>query len=208
MKRLIAMLAALLLSASSACAAWMETEVLHYALPVDFSPGMPVNPLNYVSETVYQDPTLKVVISSDFYSGVRYWIADIEIADASQLRTVAAESFDSKGAEAGSVLARRVNAVIAVDGDIRFLRLFDDLLCDESAPGGYDSGGLVARIVFQRDGLFGFLWFLRIRHDDSSLLCRSIFGSCSGLFSYVRTSKEISPPRICAWETRRKFTPL
>ena len=117
MKRLIAMLAALLLSASSACAAWMETEVLHYALPVDFSPGMPVNPLNYVSETVYQDPTLKVVITSDFYSGVRYWIADIEIADASQLRTVAAESFDSKGAEAGSVLARRVNAVIAVDGD-------------------------------------------------------------------------------------------
>ena len=117
MKRLIAMLAALLLAVSSASAAWMETEVIHYALPVDFSPGMPVNPDNYVSETVYQDPSLTVVISSDFYNGVRYWIADIEIADASQLRTAAAESFDSKGAETGTVLARRMNAVIAVDGD-------------------------------------------------------------------------------------------
>lgn len=117
MRRLLAALAALLLCASPACAAWLETEVLHYALPVDFSPGMPVNPLSFVSDSVYQDPTLKVVITSDFYNGVRYWIADIEIADPSQLRTAAAEGFDSRGAETGSVLAQRVNAVVAVDGD-------------------------------------------------------------------------------------------
>ena len=117
MKRGIAMLAALLLAVSPACAAWYETELTHYTLPVDFSPGMPVNPANYVSDTVYQDPTLKVVVTSGYHNGVQYWIADIEIADASQLRTAAAESFDSRGSELGSVLAGRMNAVLAVDGD-------------------------------------------------------------------------------------------
>lgn len=95
-----------------------ETEAPHYTLPIDFSPGMPVDQRFYLSDKVYEDPTLKVSITTGDSNGVLYWIADIEIQDPSQLRTVAAEGFDSKeGTEYGHVLAKRVNAVLAVDGD-------------------------------------------------------------------------------------------
>ena len=117
LKKLAVMAAALLLLASSARAAWVETGLLDYSLPVDFSPGMPARQANYVSDTVYQDPTLKVVITTDYYNGIRCWTADVEISDASQLRTVSAAGFDSNGSEYGTVLANRMNAVLAVDGD-------------------------------------------------------------------------------------------
>ena len=118
MKRLFALLAALLLLFPAVISCGMaETEAPHYTLPIDFSPGMPVNQKYYLSSTVYEDPTLKVVITADNYEGVLYWIADIEIQDPSQLRTAAATAFDSTGSEFGSVLAKRMNAVLAVDGD-------------------------------------------------------------------------------------------
>jgi len=94
-----------------------EEETAHYTLPVDFSPGRPVNQKYYLSDTVYEDPTIKVTVSTGSTEGVLWWIADIELQDASQLRTAAAEDFESNGSEFGSVLARRMNAVVAIDGD-------------------------------------------------------------------------------------------
>ena len=119
MKRFLALLASLLLlfPGMLLSGAAAESEEPHYTLPVDFSAGMPVNQKYYLSDTVYEDPTLKVVITTGNYEGVLYWIADIEIQDASQLRTAAAAGFDSRGSEYGSVIAKRVNAVVAVDGD-------------------------------------------------------------------------------------------
>ena len=118
MKRFPALLAALLLLfTGTVCPATAETEAPHYTLPLDFSPGKPVNQKYYISDTVYEDPTLKAVVTIGDYEGVLYWIADIEIKDASQLRTAAANGFDSRGSESGSVLAKRMNAVVAVDGD-------------------------------------------------------------------------------------------
>ena len=117
MKRLTAVLAALLLCACPACAVPEGAGTAGYTLPVDFSPGMPPDPANYVSETVYEDPTICVEITPDNDNGRLFWIADIEIADASQLRTAAANGFDRRGTEFGHVLARRMNAVVAVDGD-------------------------------------------------------------------------------------------
>ncbi len=117
MKRILTVLTALgLLLSAVFCTAAAE-EPAHYTLPIDFSPGMPVNQKYFLSDTLYEDPTIRVQVSTGTEEGVLYWIADIEIQDASQLRTVAAEDFDSNGAEFGSVLARRMNAVIAVDGD-------------------------------------------------------------------------------------------
>ena len=119
MKRLSVLLAALFFLFCFSFSALAEaTEAPHYTLPIDFSPGMPVDQKFYLSDTVYEDPTLKVKITTGDEKGVLYWIADIEIQDPSQLRTVAAEGFDSKeGTEYGHVLAKRVNAVLAVDGD-------------------------------------------------------------------------------------------
>ena len=118
MKKVSAFLALCLLAFSLSCPVCAEeAEAPHYTLPIDFSAGMPVDQRYYISETVYEDPTLKVAITTGDSNGVLYWIADIEIQDPSQLRTVAAEGFDAKGTEYGHVLAKRVNAVLAVDGD-------------------------------------------------------------------------------------------
>ena len=119
MKRLAAFLTALLLVCSAGVFAVAEEDeaVVSYKLPIDFSPGNPINPKYYLSDTLYEDPTLRVEITTGNDNGRLYWIADIEIADASQLRTAAAEDFSSSGTEYGFVLARRNNAVLAVDGD-------------------------------------------------------------------------------------------
>ena len=120
MKRMTAFLAALLLVLSAvvfAAAEEDDDEVLYLSLPIDFSPGNPLSQKFFLSDTVYEDPTIRVEITTGDQNGVLYWIADIEIQDPSQLRTAAAEGFDLKGAELGSVLARRMNAVLAVDGD-------------------------------------------------------------------------------------------
>ena len=118
MRRLSMLLAALFFLFCFSFSAIAEaTETPHYTLPIDFSPGLPVDQKFSLSDTVYEDPTLKVKITTGDTNGVLYWIADIEIQDVSQLRTAAAEGFDSKGSEYGSVLAKRMNAVLAVDGD-------------------------------------------------------------------------------------------
>ncbi len=118
MKKVSAFLAVCLLAFFLSCPVCAEEAAApHYTLPIDFSAGMPVDQRYYISETVYEDPTLKVAITTGDSNGVLYWIADIEIQDPSQLRTVAAEGFDAKGTEYGHVLAKRVNAVLAVDGD-------------------------------------------------------------------------------------------
>ena len=69
MKRLTAVLAALLLCACPACAVPEGAGTAGYTLPVDFSPGMPPDPANYVSETVYEDPTIRVEITPDNDNG-------------------------------------------------------------------------------------------------------------------------------------------
>ena len=118
MKRLAAILSALLLffSAGVFAAAEEDDDPIFQYLPIDFSPGMPLNPAAFTEDS-YRDPSISVRITTGSHEGVLYWIADIEIGHPSQLRTAAAESFDTKGSEYGSVLARRVNAVLAVDGD-------------------------------------------------------------------------------------------
>lgn len=121
MKRLTALLAALLLMLCTGvfAAAEDDDEIPLFPLPVDFSPGNPLRQdcFHYEPSVFYDDPSIHVEITTGSDNGRLYWIADIVIQDASQLRTVAAESFDKKGTEFGSVLARRMNAVLAVDGD-------------------------------------------------------------------------------------------
>ena len=95
-----------------------EGEQSGWSLPIDFSPGKPLNQANFLSEMEYEDPTIKVVVQK--YSVEKrydYWIADIEIADASQLRTVSADGFDSDGLAPPTIMAEYMNAVLAIDGD-------------------------------------------------------------------------------------------
>lgn len=86
-------------------------------LPVDLTPGKAVSQSNYISETEYQDPTLHVVIESGRKDNCDYWLARIKIGHASQLRTAAAATFEVEYALKGQYIAKRQNAVLAIDGD-------------------------------------------------------------------------------------------
>lgn len=87
------------------------------ALPIDFTPGKPLDQANFIGEYEYADPTITVSIENGREFGCVYWVATIRIADPSQLRSVSADGFDSQMTMPGTVLAKRVNAVLAVDGD-------------------------------------------------------------------------------------------
>ncbi len=101
----------LLLSAASVFAEEVPT------LPIDFTPGKPVNQSNYISKTEYQDPTLHVVIEQGRKDNCDYWVARVKIGHPSQLRTAAAGGFENEFSMKGVFLAKRQNAVLAIDGD-------------------------------------------------------------------------------------------
>ena len=86
-------------------------------LPVDFTPGREIDQANYISETEYQDPTLHVVIGEGRKDNCDYWYARVKIGHASQLRTAAASGFNTEFTTKGVYMARRQNAVLAIDGD-------------------------------------------------------------------------------------------
>lgn len=91
-------------------------------LPLDFSGGMPVREEFITGTWSFEDPTISVSVVQKMYSGPTYncdyWVAHIKIADASQLRTEAANGFDDFNFETtGEKMAKRVNAVLAINGD-------------------------------------------------------------------------------------------
>lgn len=88
-----------------------------HTLPVDFTPGKKVDQACYISENEYQDPTLHVVVESGRKDNCDYWVARVKIGHPSQLRTAAAGGFENEFTMKGIYLARRQNAVLAIDGD-------------------------------------------------------------------------------------------
>ena len=87
------------------------------SLPIDLSGGLPYSTENCVSETVYEDPSIRVELSEDMVGVTRVHIARVKIADSSQLRTAPAYSFDRDQTAPMTSIAERVNAVIAINGD-------------------------------------------------------------------------------------------
>lgn len=101
-------------------------ELVSRSLPIDFSGGFAPLADGYDGDYSYQDPTIQVNITynetKDYIEGYRgrnmgYWVVDIKIGDASQLRTAAAESFSTETTLPVSDIANRVNAVVAINGD-------------------------------------------------------------------------------------------
>lgn len=91
-----------------------ETE---YTLPVNFMPGKAPKASCYISDTEYLDPTLHVKIETGRKDNCDYWVARVKIGHASQLRTAAAGGFENDFSMKGIHLAKRQNAVLAIDGD-------------------------------------------------------------------------------------------
>ncbi len=87
------------------------------SLPVDFTPGKQTKPSSYISENEYKDPTLHVTIEQGRKYDCDYWVARIKIGHPSQLRTAAAGGFENRLDIKGVYIARRQNAVLAINGD-------------------------------------------------------------------------------------------
>ena len=100
-------------------------ELVSIPLPIDLSGGSVPLENGYLSDTVYEDPTIRVEITFKDISHLQpykgrnagLWVVDIQIGDASQFRTAAAESFVTKTAMPAEDIADAVNAVVAFNAD-------------------------------------------------------------------------------------------
>ena len=108
-KTLVLSYAALLLAAGAAA------EIVQ--LPLDASPGMPPTKVCTVSDTEYKDATIWVTVREGRMFDCTYWVEDIRIKDAAQLRTAAANGFGSSSVKDSIRLASENNAIAAVNGD-------------------------------------------------------------------------------------------
>ena len=123
--RMLTGLLAAVLALGTFSAALAEGQVKK--LPIDLSAGAPYKPAYKEHKEYYEDPTIRVDYHRVNYKedGVRneynitYFYAFVTIADASQLRTAAADpsGFNGRGRAPAQKIARRVNAVLALDGD-------------------------------------------------------------------------------------------
>ena len=105
----------------------LPERAVHDKLPIDFSPGKKPLSEGYLSDYEYEDPTIHVKIENGRENDTTYWICEVRIADPTQLRTASADGFDSNMTMPGVQIAKRMNAVVAIDGDYYFY----------SAPRGY-----------------------------------------------------------------------
>lgn len=119
-RRLIALLT--LVGLLCSCSGMAEEETVR-ELPIDFSGGMPLQETYEQGKMTYDDPTIHVermYAKSEEFS-CTYYVVDITIAHASQLRTESAgggeKGFNSRQKVSVPVMAKRVNAVVAMDGD-------------------------------------------------------------------------------------------
>ena len=116
----------------------IEAPLISNPLPIDFTGGFEPQESGFQGEEYYEDPTIRVRITrkdvKNYIDDKKYnnkkwtaeaWIVDIEIGDASQLRTAAAESFDKKTMMPAEAIADRVHAVVAFNADYYISRLED-----------------------------------------------------------------------------------
>lgn len=87
--------------------------------PIDIKAEAAPVPLEdgYLSESEYKDASLHVLIETDRYLETDIWIARVKIADASQLRSVMAGRYGTQKVAYVSTMAKRTNAVLAINGD-------------------------------------------------------------------------------------------
>ncbi len=109
MKRTILLLICLLLCGSAALA--------EYTLPIDLSGGKKPAEDAFLSDTLYEDESIRVEIQTTVYKKTNCYLAYIHIKDPSQLRTAAAYAFDRDQTAPPDAIAKRVNAVLAIGGD-------------------------------------------------------------------------------------------
>ena len=79
--------------------------------------GYAPDPAGFKSDTLYEDSTIRVSIETTRYCDTPIFIARVQIADATQLRTMMAGSYGSQRSALATSLAERGGAVLAINGD-------------------------------------------------------------------------------------------
>ena len=140
MKKFLALLLALLLPGLAAA------DIL--TLPLDFEPAPKPQgqyPAPYSSDAWnhYEDPSItadyEIRLTPEWHTN--FFISRVKIANGSQIRTAAANSFIKKGVAPAQTLARRMNAVVAINGDFytgnagRYVLRQGQVFRDYMAPG-------------------------------------------------------------------------
>ena len=122
-KRTMALIALTLWILTLIPAAFAEGQI--HVLPIDLTGGAPYKERFSTNPETYEDPTISVrlfhkqLVDSPEYGRVYTFYAFVTIQSASQLRTAAGDPVNFiRGIEApGKNMAKRVNAVLAVNGD-------------------------------------------------------------------------------------------
>jgi len=95
---------------------------------VYFAEGVPVGEsmlfsANYLDETHYEDPSIQISIEKYPWEKTVCYVARVKIADPTQLRTASAYGFNRKQVASVKDMAKRMNAVIAINGDYCYYQL-------------------------------------------------------------------------------------
>ena len=122
MRSLAAMLLilAMLTGVAAAEAPLFDYSDKNYVLPIDFTAGYQPKLNNMHGLSDYQDSTITVKVEEGVSGTCKYWVADIQIKDASQIRTMAAGwngDFSRPGTMSALNLMTRAQAVVGLNGD-------------------------------------------------------------------------------------------
>lgn len=71
----------------------------------------------YLSDWEYEDPSISVKIETGRIYDTNYMVARVKLVNATQIRSTMAGSYYSPSTQLGATMARRVNAVLAINGD-------------------------------------------------------------------------------------------
>ena len=110
---LLLLLCMLLLVPSGAIVA--QAEVVE--IPLNAKKGLKPLETGYLSDWEYEDPSISVKIEKGRIYDTDYVYARVKLHNASQLRTVMAASYYSPSTLMGTTMAKRTNAVLAINGD-------------------------------------------------------------------------------------------
>ncbi len=87
-------------------------------LPIDDSAGYPPNPDGYLADSAgYADASLSISVQMTRAYDTAIMLVTIRVADPSQIRTAMASRYGTNATAFGSAIAKRNNAVLAINGD-------------------------------------------------------------------------------------------
>lgn len=92
-----------------------QAEILQYDLTA--KKGVEIQADGYLSEWEYQDPSISVKIETGRIYDTNYMVAQVKLANATQIRSTMAGSYYSPSTASPITMAKRANAVFAINGD-------------------------------------------------------------------------------------------